>query len=1111
MSFTQAKTEIEIAIENLSDFLNTPSEKRKEEEFLPLLKKFDEAMVNQENIKYLQSHPDLMMKAQQVNLAVIDVFAHTFSSMAKTAYESTNSEKITNVLNNTEIKNPMEEITKDLTDTYNLQSNAVIKHVLSQKNVDQSKLMIERYIALALKLTQEGNFYSASAIYSGLSESSVSRLIGSNEEGLSESSQQILHTLKSIYDPFEAAKKNRSEFISSHVGPKMATIDAITNKYESGIKGNLENIKFKKINYETLLKLAKQIDELNIDKEKNKKEIDELIKEYQNIVKVSLSLDEFKKLDADKAKKEGVTQEIARLESYLDFSNIGELKNKLNTEIENIEKEYEVLSETGKRLVENSLKSCYKNYSSSINPAHVSASLRQNIESGPIDKPYDKSLSLRSRETDVAQSQLSKSIPQLHESKNTSKLQLYFKDIIERVSALREEIKRDEKSDKVIEKYKKELAALESIIHKMHLRQYNPDFAVDFLDNEMRTNSKLYPKKTLDQLKIAKQNIQQETLSWALTSYSRTKNLNRIEEILRSNYSNPQMNYKIFNEFLEKNKKAKNDNKLMDLYSQVVEASSKKESIDLQAKQSEKEMQQSTPPEKPKGLDASGEYNVQIPVAPEVNPEHLATYQSLKKRIEKAENEFNQYSEYMPNEEQAKFSAELNSARRFAEEFYSEVWKMADGKNDDGSSKKWLMFCEANLTPLETKITSIQSQLAEEQRKRQLVKIADEIITTESLFSQDMKILADFIDKVKDKMPENVKKQLELMLIPYQNLASDLNHLDLAKSIKNDIERIEYQLKSMKTNLDVSINAKLISKLENKLIELKKLDQEHDNLINNPDPEASYQWAKKALSYICEQIKNGDTKFSEKTIKSLQACTLAYKDDLALITKLMSENKKFQEEWDKYKSTNTGVLFNVSDYLIKPAQRIMKYPTMLKEATKHMPMGDPLGREVNGALEAADKSVKLTNQTKKIHEQDEYKASITSVAKEIETIITKKKDPVVMIDAIIKKVSDENIDHEKFKTILIEVLLLRYQRDKDIPVPTTITALGSHSSYKDFKQCIDTLKFNERFHQQPGLQSNLGLFKSKPDTTLFDNLQKLVEVAGNDNRLKEPERIEKKI
>ena len=87
------------------------------------------------------------------------------------------------------------------------------------------------------------------------------------------------------------------------------------------------------------------------------------------------------------------------------------------------------------------------------------------------------------------------------------------------------------------------------------------------------------------------------------------------------------------------------------------------------------------------------------------------------------------------------------------------------------------------------------------------------------------------------------------------------------------------------------------------------------------------------------------------------------------VEKLLRENARFKEFVDEVAGLDESNRQEISSFLIKPFQRICRYPLLLKELVKNTPKHWPDHANIDNAVKAIDVMVKGANETKRVNDK----------------------------------------------------------------------------------------------------------------------------------------------
>lgn len=167
-----------------------------------------------------------------INLKIQEVFANVLSAQASASFAALNVEEL-NLLSWSQATS-----FRRVADVLNLQTDYARFMILTAETATMRTLQIERWIAIADRLTQEQNYFSADALFCALTQSDIERLYITHDEVilLSDEACARLAMLKATY-----TKKAYllQEIVYPAEGPKMANLIKIIGPVKAYLEGKL--------------------------------------------------------------------------------------------------------------------------------------------------------------------------------------------------------------------------------------------------------------------------------------------------------------------------------------------------------------------------------------------------------------------------------------------------------------------------------------------------------------------------------------------------------------------------------------------------------------------------------------------------------------------------------------------------------------------------------------------------------------------------------------------------------------------------------------------------------------------------------------------------------
>lgn len=266
-----------------------------QQSFSENMRLWDEYLLEGFFIERLIKNPLLARKVRVVNQAYLSIMASTMTVMTTKAY----SKFLLKAPQYLEGCNSIKAITESLSMLASMQSEYVRNELLKRLDIASCRILFERYVMLAVYLTEMGNFFSAQAVYQSFFYVDVQKLFDlKNCDELSSQIRVQLQYLESLYGTSERCKQKLLETINQKTDCKLPGIHRITGKFELEFAGKDENLRFSKMNVQEKIKAIKKNDEQlftnDFLKDKNLIEMEDQFKKIDEMtIHLSLCKKEF--------------------------------------------------------------------------------------------------------------------------------------------------------------------------------------------------------------------------------------------------------------------------------------------------------------------------------------------------------------------------------------------------------------------------------------------------------------------------------------------------------------------------------------------------------------------------------------------------------------------------------------------------------------------------------------------------------------------------------------------------------------------------------------------------------------------------------------------------
>lgn len=229
--------------------------------FHDLVKQFDDHLSMIKNSKN-HDNPTIKKDIEKARRKILDVYAQIFTAIASEEFGKIEINDLRQV-------KYFESKIKPLTLLSGNFATDVALQILNESNIDKRNIIIERYIELADKLTREGDFFSANAIFAGLKDPKCHALYKNNYGFfmLSDEACKKLSNLEKLYGGKIPERILLEEKMKSFNGPKLPSLDKLSNTIATSYIGSLDTksmaLERKKDEWKLLQGDVKKIDEAN--------------------------------------------------------------------------------------------------------------------------------------------------------------------------------------------------------------------------------------------------------------------------------------------------------------------------------------------------------------------------------------------------------------------------------------------------------------------------------------------------------------------------------------------------------------------------------------------------------------------------------------------------------------------------------------------------------------------------------------------------------------------------------------------------------------------------------------------------------------------------------